>query len=355
MIYSIAHVNLARTLRGGERQTILLIKFLKLLHPDLQQYLICRKNSEIVKFTTDIKDLTVIEISSRLQGHLKLANKAQIISAHEAKAVHWASIHHLLYRTPFTITRRVPQQIKNTYFNALNYENAARVIAISDRIKDEILQSFNGKLHLHDKTTLIYSALSHISANNDTVKALREHYQGLTVFGHIGAYVDKHKGQKVLIEAGIKFLAKYPNTRFILLGKGKDEEELKELTRNYPQFEWLGFKNNVIDYIEAMDIFLFPSRNEGLGSTLLDVMDHNVPIIASNVDGIPEIIHHEKTGLLHENGNSEDLYDNMCRLCNDNALKETLITNAKNSLSTFTPEYMAKCYSRMYEDILSSK
>ena len=89
-----------------------------------------------------------------------------------------------------------------------------------------------------------------------------------------------------------------PEAIFLMLGDGADKEMLQQASQDVKNIKWLGFKSNLGDYLSILDLFAFPSRNEGLGSTLLDVMDYNVPIIASAVDGIPDIVHHEKTGLL---------------------------------------------------------
>jgi glycosyltransferase involved in cell wall biosynthesis len=354
MISSIAHVNLAKTFRGGERQTVLLIKALNKLKPNLKQYLVCKDKAEIIKHVTDIPNLEIITVKSRLQGHFILAKKAQIINAHDAKAIHWASLHNILYKTPFIIIRRVTTKIKNNFFNRINYKKAHTIVAISKKIAESVILSFNNQISFKKPLKVIYDAYSQSIINLDKVNEIKKAYQGYTVFGHVGAYIDSTKGQKILIEAGIKFLKNYPKTKFILLGKGKDEEEFKSLTKDYPEFEWLGFKDDVNNYIKAMDIFLFPSRHEGLGSTILDAIDQNIPVIASNVGGIPEIIMHNKTGFLHENENSDDLYNQMVRLYNDKSLQNLLADNAKKEISNFSPETMAKAYYKIYEEILTT-
>ncbi len=353
MLQTIAHVNLAKGFRGGERQSVLLMRYLKLANPHLKQYLICRKGSEIPKYISDIADVTVIEVSNMLGGH-GAVGKVDMVQAHEAKAVHWAGIHHMLYKTPFVLTRRVPQLVKNSWFNRYNYRHASAIVAISHSIQEQIIKSFAGSFDVAPKITLIYSVLAHMQADSTEVANLKEHYHNNFVFGHIGAYVDKHKGQRVLITAAKKFLTKYPNTRFILLGKGEDEEALKAESADTPQIEWLGFHKNVADYIEAMDVFVFPSRNEGLGSVLLDVMDHHVPIIASAVDGIPEVVTAKETGLLFPNGDADTLYTLMEQVYKDATLRKRLANTAYARLDKFKPEYLADCYTKLYNTILKS-
>ena len=59
-----------------------------------------------------------------------------------------------------------------------------------------------------------------------------------------------------------------------------------------------GFVENVGDYLAALDLFILPSNKEGIGGILIDAMEQKVPIIASRVGGIPEIVHDEKNGIL---------------------------------------------------------
>lgn len=352
MLKTVAHINLAKGFRGGERQSVLLIKYLKALNPELKQYLITRPNGEIQKYVTDIPDLEIIEASNALSAHFKLGSKADILQAHEARAVHWASIHNMLFKTPFVITRRVPQLVKNSWFNRHNFKKAAAVIGISQAIRDAIIKSFGASVNFSGKLGLIYSVLAHMEADETQKAEIAKQYKGKIVIGHIGAYVDRHKGQKVLIAAAKKIIQKYPNTEFILLGNGEDEAEFKALTQDTPEIKWLGFQKNVVDFIENMDIFVFPSRNEGLGSVLLDIMDHHVPIVASAVDGIPEIVHDHQTGLLFPNGDSEALYKALLELIENKELQTKLAETAYQSLEHFRPEYMAARYNELYQSIL---
>ena len=338
----ICHVNLAKGFRGGERQTELLIRYFA--SNTEKQYLICRKSSPLIEHLKDVKNLTVIEVTSRFQGLLSNI-KVDFVQAHEGKAVHWAYLNYLLHRTPYLITRRVPQPIKNSFFTNLCYKTSSATVAISSKIA----------LYLKDrglpKVVTINSALSHLDYDENESFKLKELYNGYFLIGHIGAYVDRHKGQRVIIEAARKLQNKYPNVLFLLMGTGADEEKLKAESAELTNVKWLGFHKNVGDYLKIFDLFVFPSRNEGLGSVLLDVMDYGVPIIASNVDGIPDIVKDHKTGLLIENGDSEQLYLSIINLIEHPELAGKLAKNAKENMVNFSPEMMAQKYLALYEKL----
>ncbi len=344
MTPTIMHVNLAKGFRGGERQTELLIK--ELAKHDLKQYLVCRDNSPLREHLKTVSNLEFITANHQLMGHFSVHQKIDMIHAHEAKAVHWAWIENRLRGTPYILTRRVPQQIKQNLFSKLCYKHARQAVAISSPIA-----SYLAGLQLAPVTT-IPSALAHLPHNPDVIKEIKKQYQDKFLIGHAGALVDKHKGQREIIKAATLLENKVPNIHFIMLGDGSDGEQFRDESKNLTNMEWLGFKQNPGDYFAALDLFVFPSRNEGLGSTLLDVMDFKVPIIASDVDGIPDIVKHEETGLLIPANNADALAEAILRLFNNRQLRENLAITAKEKLDNFTPATMAKRYLALYRSLL---
>ncbi|MGN1356856.1 MAG: glycosyltransferase family 4 protein [Succinivibrionaceae bacterium] len=340
---SVCHVNLAKGFRGGERQTELLIRHLASYTE--KQFLVCRPNSPLAEHLQDVENLHILYARTRLSCQLKRIN-ADIIQAHEAKAVHWAFIHHKLHGIPYVITRRVPQVIKKSFLSSLCYRHASCLVGISSAISS-YLKSLNTAT-----VTTINSALAHMTCNDQETNRIRNEYQGKIIIGHIGAYVDRHKGQRVLIEAARILHDLRHDLVFLCLGAGKDENQLKEESRDLPEIKWLGFHKNVGDYLKAFDLFVFPSRNEGLGSTLLDVLDFSIPVIASNVDGIPDIIKDGTTGLLIENGNGRMLSEKILQLLENPELAKNLSENGRKFTEEFIPEKMAAKYSELYHKIL---
>lgn len=188
---SVAHVNLSRGFRGGERQTELLISCLA--KKEVDQILICRKGSLLADHLRMVSGLEIIELEKyidlRLCGHRILRKRCKIIHAHEARAAQWAYLHNCLYNVPYVITRRVPESISDNFLNRQIYSKSARVVAISRSIKDYLRNRFNRSIDL------IPSSCAHFTINENAVDVLRKEYAGKYVVGHIGALVDRHKGQ----------------------------------------------------------------------------------------------------------------------------------------------------------------
>ncbi len=344
MTLRITHVNLARGFRGGERQTELLIQALA-VQGGIQQ-LVCRGDSPLRTRLQGTPQLTFVTANHQLMGHW-CAAKSDLVHAHEAKAVHWAWLHHCLRGTPYILTRRVPQEVKATGFNRRCYSQASMAVAISSPIEQHLLDRHWCPVQR------IPSALAHLKHDPANVAALRSHYAGAFVIGHAGALVDKHKGQRELIAAARILQNDMPDARFLMLGDGADGEALRAESQDLPNVEWLGFKSNLGDYLAMLDLFAFPSRNEGLGSTLLDVMDYEVPIVASDVDGIPDLVQHEQTGLLVKPNDAEALAQALLRLYGDAALRRQLAQQAKAGLAHYTPEAMAERYLALYSQLVA--
>jgi glycosyltransferase involved in cell wall biosynthesis len=340
---TVLHANLAKGFRGGERQTELLIRALA-KHFKIKQLLACREDSPLRTRLADVEDLSFVAANNQLSGHYS-APHADIVHAHEAKAVHWAYIHKLLRNTPYILTRRVDTVVKDKWLNKKTYSNASALVGISTLIANQIRDKKWGEVNQ------IPSTLAHLETDHKEGKAFRNAFPGKIIIGHVGALVDKHKGQKVLIEAASLLEKSHPDLHIVFFGDGADKEELESLSKDIKNITWMGFKPKIGDYLPYFDLFAFPSRNEGLGSTLLDVMDAGVPIIASNVGGIPDIVIDNETGILVEANDSSALKDAIIKLSSDKALQTRLIEGAKKQIENYTPQKMAERYFSIYKKI----
>lgn len=346
-ILTVLHVNLAKGFRGGERQTELLIRALSKPF-NTKQLLACREDSPLRDRLADIDNLSFVTANHQLSGHYATP-KVDIVHAHEAKAVHWAYIHKLLKNTPYIITRRVDTAVKDKWLNQKTYQSASALVGISTPITEHIREKQWGKVYR------IPSTLAHLDCNSEEGQIFRKSFPGKTIIGHVGALVDKHKGQKVLIEAAALLDESHPNLHFVFFGNGVDKNELESISKGMRNVSWMGFKAKIGDYLPYFDLFAFPSRNEGLGSTLLDVMDAGVPIIASNVGGIPDIVIDNETGILVPPNNSLALKDAIVRLSRDKTLQAKLVEGAKKQLENYTPQKMAENYTSLYQKITAKE
>lgn len=166
------------------------------------------------------------------------------------------------------------------------------------------------------------------------------------------------KGPQLLIDAAPIILDKEPNTKFMFVGSGEDY-------RNTLQNRALQFNisKNVIfvdalppsqlpAYYAACDIFAFPSFMEGLGLSQIEAMLCGKPVVASNVDAIPEVLVDGETGLLMDDLTCEALAQKIMFLLNNNELKIKFGENGrKRALKLFDIDKVVEQYADVYLEV----
>ena len=344
----IGHVNLQAGFRGGERQTELLIR--ELAARGLTQRLIVRKGSALSGRLEGLAGLTICEIAKPFMFHLSATKGCDLLHAHETKAAQYAMLVRKFRGTPYVITRRVPKVPKDNFFTHAVYSNAAKITALSGVIRTNLIK-FDHELDI----IIIPSMAASLPVDEERVGALRQRFSGKFVVGHIGALVNYHKGQQYLIEAARKLAKSHPDIHFVFLGEGKDEAWFRELAQGLDNISFEGFVNNVGDYLALFDLFAFPSLQEGLGSILIDAMNMQLPIVASDVDGIPDLIQHEKNGLLVPVADTPALVAGITRLYDDNGVRDSLAAQGKaDSHRLFPPAITERYLQEIYPAIFQT-
>ncbi|MCL5006140.1 MAG: glycosyltransferase family 4 protein, partial [Acidobacteria bacterium] len=120
------------------------------------------------------------------------------------------------------------------------------------------------------------------------------------LLGYVG-YFQPEKGQEFLIRAMPLVQKRYPNCRLLLAGDGPCRHRLEELALELgvrPAVHFLGVVDDVAQVYQALDIFVFPSLAEGLGSALLSAMSYGLPSVAVARCAVPEVIQDGRNGLL---------------------------------------------------------
>jgi glycosyltransferase involved in cell wall biosynthesis len=339
----ICHVNLAKGYRGGERQTELLIR--ELSARGHTQRAVVRAGEELWRRLQGISGLDICPISKPFLLNIGLG-RGHILHAHESKAAHFVHACHFLTGTPYLITRRVDNIPSPSYVTRHMYRNAAVVVAISTAVK-RVLNRYEPNLKLQ----IITSVQARLEAVPGVVSNIRARWPGKLLVGHVGALDNSQKGQLYLIQAARTLMDTHPSLQFVLLGDGKDEAWLRREATGMRNVSFVGYVKNVGDWLAAFDIFAFPSLHEGLGSVLLDAMRFGLPIVASRVDGIPDIVYDGENGLLVPASDEMALAGAIARLAGDKGLRERLGTSGQRIAADYTPELMAKAYLSLYREI----
>ena len=168
----------------------------------------------------------------------------------------------------------------------------------------------------------------------------------------------KAKGVDILIKAINILKEKYQKEiKAAIVGKGYLEEELKELVKELgigKEVEFLGVRRDIERLMKSTQVFVLPSRWEGLPLTILEAMSSGVGIIATKVGGIPEVIEHEKEGILISPEDSETLAGAIAELLKDRELRVKLGINAyKKVKEKYSIEVYTKNILEFYKSLLN--
>ena len=199
---------------------------------------------------------------------------------------------------------------------------------------------------------VIHSATSELSADPAVGASLRDEMAGRTVIGQIAALDEKTKGQSYVIQAARELAADHPELLFLLVGGGRDEASLKALAADLDNVRFTGFVTNVGDYLSALDILILPSMTEGLGGIMLDAMQFGLPVIATRVGGLPEVVSDRRSGLLVPPRDVPALKAAIVALADDPGLRARMGAEGRRIAEGFAPARMAAQYRDLYRDIL---
>jgi glycosyltransferase involved in cell wall biosynthesis len=139
------------------------------------------------------------------------------------------------------------------------------------------------------------------------------------VIGTVGR-LHRQKGHTVLIDAAALVARDFPAARFVIIGEGEERAALERkagIVGVAQRFEMTGASHDVPFRLASMDLFVLPSLWEGLPLTLLEAMAVGVPVVATSVDGVAEVIEDGEDGLLVPPGDSSALAAAIVRLLRD--------------------------------------
>ena len=173
---------------------------------------------------------------------------------------------------------------------------------------------------------------------------------------HIGRFSEQ-KNHLGLIKGFYLFHKQYPESQLLLIGDGELLPEVKLLVAEYKLEDsiiFLGLKDNVYQYLHETDVFILPSKYEGMPMTLIEAMGTGLPIIASNVGGIPDLLENNKSALLIS-CNENEICDALIKFRNNEQLRCEYGLYALKKSKKFSSQKMAEKYLRIYKKVINKK
>ncbi|HCG6789800.1 TPA: glycosyltransferase family 4 protein [Vibrio parahaemolyticus] len=340
---NICHVNLASGYHGGENQTLQLIKQQVKLGYDLT--VVANPKSPFADAVRQLKVKLVLATHFTKAHSKSVTANCTLIHVHEGRAIYWALIQHMLYGTPYIVTRRIDNALKKKCLANLAYSKAAAVVGLSTEIVQRVNDAYPAL-----QTHKIPSSPVQYPSDEKTVQSIKQRFAGKFLVIQ-AANMLKHKGFDVTIAAAKKLGESGLPIQFCLLGDGPERLALEQQASGLNNVSFEGKQTNMGDWFSAADLQIHPSYTEGLGSVILEGMSAGLPVIGANTGGIPDIIEHDYNGFLIEPGNGDALTDAIVKLYEDQKKRASFIQNGVKKLEKFDIRYTSQQYLELYKKI----
>ncbi|MFH0764087.1 MAG: glycosyltransferase [Candidatus Omnitrophota bacterium] len=234
---------------------------------------------------------------------------------------------------------------------------ADKVIAVSDEIRNDLVK----KGISSGRAEVIYNGICtsavrslQPSAREDVKKEFGIGAKDL-VITNIGR-LSPEKGHKILIEAAKKIIEEKNFVKFLMVGNGPLIDSLRSMVHGQQLDDkviFTGLRSDIDCILSISDIYVNSSYIEGLPVTVLEAMRARVPVIASKVGALPQIISHEVSGLLVDPGNAEQLKEAIIRLIDSAQARKILAERAYLDVRRyFSLEEMGNNYAEAYQEVL---
>lgn len=244
------------------------------------------------------------------------------------------TVHNVAQKENTNVARKV---------NYLFYKFAHVIpVALSEEVQKTIVEEY------HIDSRNIPVIFNGIDLSKCIVKTNYEVNDNFNIL-HIGRFSEQ-KNHIGLIEAFSIFVKEHPNTILSLIGDGEKKEEIQQLVKEKgisDHVKFLGIQNNVYSYLNNADVFILPSIYEGVPMTLIEAMGTGLPIIATAVGGVPDMLRNDEEGLI-VNCNVKEIADAMDSLYIDKKTREYLGKKALKRSKIFSAENMENEYKKTY-------
>lgn len=360
----ILHINTERTWRGGEQQTLYLLR--SLIEKQITCHLVCQAGSPMAEraVTAGVKVFPIA-----MHGEIDLAAgfrirklirkfRYQIVHSHTSHAHSLAFLASIGTGVVRLVTRRVDFSIFRHSFlklSGIKYRYMAdHYIAISQKIKDVMVaDGIPGR-----RIFVVHSGIDPQRFSSATGGQLLSEFdikENQKVVINV-AHLAGHKGQEYLVRAIPRVLERLPDTRFFIVGQGELLDKLQETASGLgltKELIFTGFRNDVADFYRIANLYVMSSVQEGLGTAVLDALALAKPVVATSAGGLPEIIDDGKTGRLVAPGDPEALARGMIDMLSDDHRAASMAAAGRQRvLQDFSVDAMVEKNIDVYRRIL---
>jgi L-malate glycosyltransferase len=355
----ILHVDTERGWRGGERQAFwLAAELARRGHGSV----VAARFGEPLAERSRAAGLTVVdcspasELDPRAAWRLRriiVEQRIDVVHAHTAHAVAVAALATLGTRVPLVVSRRVDFRLRTNVGTRWKYSRAAVIVAVSKAVA----RVLEGGGISPDRVRVVPDG---VDVHRTLMPATRALLASLGVPQDAPLVVQVaqlvgHKDPVNFVRAMARVKALVPSAHGLLVGDGplradvEREVRALELTNTV---HVVGYRTDADSLLAAADVVCLSSREEGMGSVLLDALAFGRPVAATFAGGIPEVIVDGESGLLVEIQNPAALGDAIARLLLEPALRERLTMSSRARAEEFSVQRMTERTIEIYDDVV---
>lgn len=359
------HIELGNHLYGGALQALYLM--MGLMDRGHEASLICPRGSAIEdearKASIAVYPIPVIVdfdpgIAARAYSVIRRVNP-DVVHLHSRRGgdIFGGLAARLALVPAVILSRRVDDRIRFIPAGRIKYLLPHKVVAISDGIR-KVLHDSGVK---NGRVELVHSGIVPSEFRLERDRAWFEREFGIAqdsiVIATIAQLIDR-KGHRYLLDVVPEILARFPSAKFLLLGTGPSRVALENRVRSLGMQEhviFAGFRTDIKRILPNLDLVVHPAIREGLGVSLLQAAAAGLPIVATAVGGIPEIVIDGSTGFLVPPADSAAISKSVLTLLSDPGLAGRMAENARKLVeSEFSVNQMVEGNLRVYREALLS-
>ena len=361
---NVLHVSTPLSWRGGEQQLAYLLE--ELPSNEVNQMVVCPESSameeyckkkSVLYFTFKKGFLSDLFLAKQI-AHVCREQKIDLVHLHDSHAHTAAVLSCTVFqnKTPLVLSRKVDFPIGGNIFSSYKYNHPSirKIICVSEKIKEIVTPEIHNKLLL----SVVYDGIDLAKFTFQNAHVLRKQYnvpEDELIVANVAA-IAPHKDYFTFVDTAELLLRKNFKAKYFIIGDGPERKTIEKYIADKNLQEKIiltGFRNDIPQILPKVDIFLFTSKTEGLGSSILDAFACRVPVVATAAGGVPEIVIHEKTGLLSPVNSPDQLAENVLRIYADSNLRNTLVENAAQFVRNFSKSNTAKKTFEIYKEVLS--
>lgn len=236
---------------------------------------------------------------------------------------------------------------------------ADRFIAIAPNVADYLINT--AKIDSKKVITINNGVEIPREVSPEEIKNLRNQYHITPtdfVIGTVGRLFDDHKKITDII-AAIKMVENVENLKLLIVGSGRDEELIKQKAIDLGVQDKVIFTDYQFDtapFYKLMNVFCIASQREGFGLVAAEAMLHHLPVIATKVGGLQNVVVHDETGILINPNQPKDIALAIKKLYNDTQLLDSFADKGfKRAMDKYTEERYVKEVEALYLELLKNK